>query len=149
MGEFLLIVTLLGAWPILIEVVVVACMAIKKAAKSASAPRPAAPSTHNNYDPAPQVQNTEAPKQLTLSHENMVKACSAIIEDSYSYRDEFIDAIAEEGEGEFSVPDCVGYSNREYEAQFGSTEWSESWAEALTLHFGRRFVYKGKGVYIC
>lgn len=88
----------------------------------------------------------ETPKELP--HEQKVMACSNIIEDAYSYKDEFLDELYEGNEQPiFSVLDCLKCSLNEYQDQFGK-RWEAAWTEALTLCFGIPFESLGEGCFL-
>lgn len=98
---------------------------------------------------AKKPEKPQKPEKKELSHDQKVMACTAIIEDSFSYKDQVLDDIFEgEGVVSFSVPECLEYSVKEYEAQFGTKGWQKAWIDALTLSFGKKFSYDGKGIYI-
>lgn len=85
--------------------------------------------------------------KTTLSHEQRVLQCKAIIEDAFKYRDDILDML-EHAEGEtivYSVPDALNRTEREYKAQFGNKKWTAAWLDALTLEFGTPFTSKGSG----
>lgn len=92
----------------------------------------------------PQEEKKEA---ASLPFEQKVIFCSNIIEDSYSYKDEFLDELYEGTEHPiFSVPDCLDCSDKEYQDQFG-LKWEDAWQDALALCFGIPFKSIGEGCF--
>lgn len=84
--------------------------------------------------------------KATLSHEQRMRQCSAIIEDSFEYKDDFLDRVAEgNSEAIYSVPTALKRSEGDYEAQFGDKKWTSAWLDALAIEFGTPFQYNGKG----
>lgn len=101
--------------------------------------------------PVKEKKSKEAPspvkEEKSLPFEQKVIFCTNIIEDSYSYKDEFLDELYEGTEHPiFSVPDCLECSNKEYDDQFGK-KWESAWTEALALCFGIPFDSVGEGCF--
>ena len=143
MAAFLFIaIIFFGRWtiPLLINLIVLVFKLIgsiftaSDAAESKSKAKPA------------QAKIPEREKK-ELPQEQKVMFCAAIIEDSFSYRDEFLDELYEGTEHPvFSVPKCLKCSEQEYEDQFG-TKWTSAWVDALSMAFDVRFEYLGKGCF--
>lgn len=136
-------------WPILIGAIELVCCLIGSLINNlASDDKPKATRspahTEKAKKPAPEKE-----EEKELPFEQKVIFCSNIIDDSYSYKDEILDELYEGNDSPiFSVPDCLKYSERDFQDQFGGQRWNEAWQEALALCFGIPFKDLGKGCFV-
>ena len=151
MGAFLFVaIIFFGRWtiPLLINLIVLVIELIgslftaSKAAESESEAKPVQVKAAAVPEETPKRENKELPQ------EQKVMFCSAIIEDSFSYRDDFLDELYEGTEHPiFSVPECLSCSEKQYEDQFGK-KWTNAWIDALSMAFDVRFEYLGSGCFV-
>lgn len=149
MTAFLFIaIIFFGRWtiPLLINLIVLVFKLIGSIfTASEAAESKAKPAQAKAARPAPKEVSERERKELP--QEQKVMFCAAIIEDSFSYRDDFLDELYEGTEHPvFSVPECLKCSEKEYEDQFG-TKWTSAWMDALAMAFDVRFEYLGKGCF--
>ena len=149
MEAFLFIgIIFFGRWtiPLLINLIV---LVFKLIGSLFTASEAAESKTKPNQTKADRPAPKEVPERerKELPQEQKVMFCAGIIEDSFSYRDEFLDELYEGTEHPvFSVPECLKCSEQEYEDQFGK-KWTNAWIDALSMAFDVRFEYLGKGCF--
>jgi len=86
-------------------------------------------------------------KKKTLSAEQRENIVKAILDDSLLTLDKTFDALVNEKEAIFSVPEALSCDYTEYEPQYGSRQWRAAWENALGERFDCECRYIDKGNY--
>ena len=99
---------------------------------------------------APEPKATEKPekaKPKQLSAAQRTEIIRAILDDSLLALDSAYDALYNEGEADFSAPDALDCSYKEFKQQYGSRKWMQAWENALASRFGCQCRHKGRGIF--